>query len=214
MTSRVFAHGAGRLTELDRTWAPPVVILGAGHGRRMGGPKIFTRHGGRTFLERVLSRCAQSGSHVILTVDAGFAQEVDALLAQLPFPRPTTVTCDGSLPMLASVQAALKTLPGGEGFWLWPVDAPFISQGGWALAIKTARSDQDAIWKLRVDGKTGHPIWLPPWSVAEIEAGPWKDGLLGFLAKFTGQIRILNLDGEVIADFNTPQGLAGVPSDG
>ena len=214
MTSRVMPDGAGRLTVSDRTRAPSVVLLGAGHGRRMGGPKIFTRHGGRTFLERVLSRCAQSGSRVILTVDAGFAREVDALLAQLPFPRPTTVTCDGNLPMLASVQAALKSLPDGEGFWLWPVDAPFISQRGWALAMKTARDDPDAVWKLRVDGKTGHPIWFPPWSVAEIEAGQWKDGLLGFLADFTGRIRILNLDGEEIADFNTPQGLAGVPGDG
>ncbi len=197
----------------DQTRGPPVVLLGAGHGRRMGGPKVFKRHGGRTFLERVLSRCAESGSRVILTVDAGFAREVDALLAQWPFPRPTTVTCDGGLPMLASVQAALEALPHGEGFWLWPVDAPFISQSGWAQAVKTARGEPDAVWKLRVDGKTGHPIWFPPWSVAEIGQGQWNDGLLGFLAEFAGRIRILTLDGEVIADFNTPQRLAAVPSD-
>jgi len=38
---------------------PHVVLLGAGHGRRMGGPKVLTRHGGRTFLERILAVLGQ-----------------------------------------------------------------------------------------------------------------------------------------------------------
>ena len=47
----------------------PVLLLGAGLGRRMGEPKVFTRAGEKSFLERILARCRESGSPVTLTFD-------------------------------------------------------------------------------------------------------------------------------------------------
>ena len=212
---------------------PRVVLLGAGHGRRMGGPKVLTRHGGRTFLERILARCAESASPVTLTVDPRFRVEVEALLETCAPPKPTLAETDGTRPMLDSVQAPLAAAqmgsqtaaqtdaapaaqaqvaaPWAGGFWLWPVDAPFISPEGWARARKAAAGEPDAVWKLRAGGKTGHPIWFPAWSVPRILAGAWADGLLGFLAEFSERIRILPLEEELLADFNTPERLAEVP---
>src|SRR5689334_25211966 len=66
----VAQHPAGRA----------VIVLAAGHGTRMGGPKAFTRFGDRTFLERILDRCAESDAEVTVTVDPLFKERVLALI--------------------------------------------------------------------------------------------------------------------------------------
>jgi CTP:molybdopterin cytidylyltransferase MocA len=183
----------------------------------MGGPKLFRHHAGRTFVERILSRCAESASPVVLVVDPRFLERAEQMLAAASAKGTTLAEADGTLPMLASIQAGLRaaTLPPGPpwngGFWLWPVDAPFLSAKGWKRARDTVQGDPDSIWKLRVAGKTGHPIWLPGWSVPRILAGTWPNGLLGFLAGCGERVRILPLEGEVIGDFNTPESLAHLP---
>jgi CTP:molybdopterin cytidylyltransferase MocA len=193
-----------------------VVILAAGQGRRMGGPKIFREHGGRTFLERILDRCRESASPVTLAIDPAFRGGVEALLGRIGGSPPTLVEAAGSAPMLVSVQAALaagaaecQTAWSG-GFWLWPVDAPFLSAEGWRLACAAVRESPGFVWKLRAGGKTGHPIWFPGWSVPPIRSGAWPDGLLGFLATCPERIRFLPMEREIIADFNTLDELARV----
>jgi CTP:molybdopterin cytidylyltransferase MocA len=190
--------------------AQPVVILGAGHGTRMGGPKVFARIEGVTFLERILMRVREAGCPAILTVDAGFHRRVEALLGSLP-PLPLRlVEVDGTLAMLASVQAGLAALDGtAEGAWLWPVDAPLLSAEGWRRARAAAGAAAERILKLRADGRTGHPLWLPRWACAAVAAGSWADGLLGFLAGVPPErIAHLDLPGETLGDFNTPAQLA------
>ncbi len=186
----------------------PVLLLGAGHGRRMGQPKIFTRFEGATFLERILERCRESASPVTLTVDPAFRKEVDNLLSALPPPLPALVESDGARPMLASVQAALQAGGCIEGFWCWPVDAPFISAMGWDQAVEAVRGQPENIWKLRAGGHTGHPVFFPAWAVPRILSGGWDDGLLGFLEEFQDEICVLILDGEELGDFNTEEQLA------
>ena len=187
---------------------PPVLLLGAGHGRRMGGPKLFTRHGGQTFLERILRRCQESASPVTLTVDPLHQKQLALLLATLDLPRPRLALSDGSRDMLFSVQQALGMNGWTPGFWLWPVDAPFLSPEGWRTAVERAAHDPGSIWKLRHQGRTGHPIWYPEWTVAPILKGGWDDGLLGFLREVPpAKIQQIILENEVIADFNTPRAL-------
>jgi CTP:molybdopterin cytidylyltransferase MocA len=188
----------------------PVGVLGAGHGRRMGEPKVFTRVEGETFLERILARCRETASPVTLTLDPGFRQEVETLLAALPEPRPRIVEVDGTLPMLASVQAALGAGGFDGGFWCWPVDAPFISAMGWDQAVETVRGQPEEVWKLRAGGRTGHPVWFPGWSVPVIAEGSWPNGLLGFLETCPERIYILALDAEELGDFNTREQLAAL----
>jgi len=187
-----------------------VLILAAGHGRRMGGPKALAVARGRTFLEHILARCAEGGAPVTVTVDAAFRERVAAL--------PGTegvcwVEADGTRPMLASVQAALAAAPFAGGLWVWPVDAPFISAAGWARARAAEAAAPEAVWKLRAGGRTGHPTWFPAWSVPLLRAGSWPDGLRGFLAGHAGSVRRLALEGEVLTDVNTPQALAALELD-
>jgi CTP:molybdopterin cytidylyltransferase MocA len=152
----------------------------------------------------------------VLVIDPGFRAAAESLLKRLGAPKLTLVEADGSAPMLTSIQAALRSpaFPSAappQGFWLWPVDAPFLSVSGWKRACATARADPESIWKLRAGGKTGHPIWFPGWSVPEILIGSWPNGLLGLLASLKDRVRTLPLDGELISDFNTPESLASVP---
>lgn len=190
-----------------------VLILAAGHGKRMGGPKAFTRHAGRTFLQRILTRCGESGSPVTLVTDPAFRARLEAELSGLPAPAPRLVDADGSRPMLDSVRSGLAAGAFDTGFWLWPVDAPFISPAGWARAVQAVSADPEPVRKLRVNGKTGHPIWFPGWSVREILTGNWPAGLLGFLAAHAGRVAVLTLDGEELRDFNTPEQLRDAPLD-
>jgi CTP:molybdopterin cytidylyltransferase MocA len=176
----------------------------------MGGPKIFATAGSATFLERILARIREAGCPAILTVDPAFRGRVEALLKGLPPAGVRLIDVDGTLPMLASVQAGLSALdPAAWGAWLWPVDAPLLSAQGWRRARETVAADPEAVLKLRANGRTGHPAWFPRWACAAIAAGRWTDGLRGFLAGVPPErIARLDLPGETLSDFNTPEQLA------
>ena len=192
----------------------PVVVLGAGHGRRMGKPKVFAELDGRTFLERILERCRETGSPATLVLDPVFRALAEGLLARIPPPPPAIVEADGNLPMLASLQAVLRGSGGPAGCWCWPVDAPFISALGWQLAVETGNGQSGDIWKLRSGDLGGHPIWLPDWAAAEIAAGDWPRGLPGFFETCPHRIYILTLDAEELRDFDTPEQLAALSATG
>ena len=192
-----------------------VIILGAGLGRRMGGPKVLKSFQGKTFLERILDRCEESRSPVILTHNPQSHSPLEALLdGFLHSTLPRLVSVPGEATMLDSLRAGLEAGDPSGGFWCWPVDAPFISPRGWQQATAAANSDPGAIWKLRVAGKTGHPIWFPGWAAPGIIAGNWprveERGLLGFLDQHQDKVRILALEGELLADFNSPDQLAAL----
>ena len=188
----------------------PVVVLGAGHGKRMGRPKVFARHGGETFLERILVRCRETALPVVLVIDPRFRVEVHELLQALPFSEPRLVEADGAAPMLVSIQAALREGGCDDGFWCWPVDAPFLSPAGWMQAVEAVEGMPAVIWKLSTGGQTGHPVWFPGWAVPRILAGGWPNGLQGLLNECSDRIYVLELEGEELRDFNTPEQLASV----
>lgn len=197
-----------------------VVVLGAGHGRRMGTPKIFARAGGKTFLEHILSRCRETAHPVTLVIDPRHRGKVLKLLQALSFGepqpfgeqqpsgQPQLVEADGTAPMMASLKAALEAGNFAEGLWCWPVDAPFLSAPGWVMAVEAAQSTPEVIWKPSSGGKTGHPVWFPGWAVPRILAGDWPNGLLGLLHECADQTYVLELEGEDLRDFNTPEQLA------
>ena len=66
----------------------------------------------------------------------------------------------------------------------------------------------DLIWKPGRGGQSGHPVWFPGWAVPRILAGKWPNGLLGLLEENEARIHVLELEGEQLGDFNTPEQLA------
>jgi len=190
----------------------PVLIAAAGHGRRFGGPKVFARADGTTFLERILARCREAGAPVTLVVDPAFRERVaTALPGDLAV---RLVEADGTHPMLASVQAGLAAGGFERGFWMWPVDAPFLSPVGWTRAVRAVAGAPEHVWKLRSEGRGGHPTWFPGWAVPLIRTGDWPDGLQGFFRDHEAAIRLLHLDGETLRDVDTPEDLHAVTGTG
>ena len=199
----------------DHPLGLPVIVLAAGHGTRMGGPKAFARYGGQSFLERILARCAESNADVTITVDPAFKPRVLDLLKARPVPRPHLhlrwVEADGRLPMLASVQAALAAGGFGRGFWMWPVDAPFVSAEGWRLLNRDVAENDTQVAKPVAGGKSGHPVWFPAWAAPRIAQGRWPDGLQGFLSEIgPSAMRRIELPGERLNDVDTPEELAAM----
>ncbi len=188
-----------------------VLILAAGHGRRMGEPKVFSVYSGQTFLQRILRRCHESNSPATLVLDPSFRAPVEAELRRERAQPLTIVEASGHEAMLTSVKAGLGGGNGDQGFWLWPVDAPFISRAGWARAVAVVAREPEVVRKLRVQQRTGHPIWYPAWCVPEILAGSWHNGLRGFLAEHADRVQVLAMAGEFLSDVNTREQLAQVP---
>lgn len=204
-----------------------VVVLGAGHGTRMGMPKIFVRFEGRTFLERILTRCRETAHPVTLVIDPQFRERAIELLREMSLPglsfreadtggggRPRLVEADGKAPMMASVKAALRAGDCGGGFWCWPVDAPFLSAPGWVMAVEAVEGLPDVIWKPSQGGHSGHPVWFPAWAVPRIVEGGWPNGLLGLQEECADRIHTLELEGEQLGDFNTGEQLAAYGGSG
>lgn len=188
----------------------PAIVLAAGRGRRMGGPKALVPWRGRAFLVHILARCAESGSPVTVVADPALRARLAALAEGVAGSSPVRwAQGDGALPMLASLQAALALGGFGAGFWLWPVDAPFLSPAGWARLNAAVAQDSGRVLKPRAGGRSGHPVWFPAWAAPPILAGRWENGLLGFLSGCAPeQVRTLELPGEVVVDVNTPEELA------
>ncbi len=190
-----------------------VLILGGGYGRRFGVPKLFAHHAGTGFLERILARCAESFTPIILAAQPQHAtrlmQRLKAWRAQRPLsPLLHTVWVAGKTPMLSSVQTGLKHLQRWPtriaGCWLWPVDAPFISATGWGRARCAVQSQPQCVWKLRKHpsaGKGGHPLWLPRGTWPLIRQQPWKGGVKEALLHMKPtDIKQLILEGERLHD--------------
>lgn len=187
----------------------PVLILAAGLGTRMGGPKALTRFGRSSFLERILARAAENQSPVVLTLDARFSEKVKTMLHMANVPLPPVVLAQGEAPMLDTIQAAFadpqgqKTLENGG--WIWPVDAPLISPKGWKQACEAGEQFPEWVIKLRSDGKNGHPVWLPSWAVKDLThlKENLAGGLRGYLATKKEKTKVIEMDGEVLVDLNT-----------
>lgn len=191
----------------DNPTGQHVLILAAGRGRRMGGPKVLATHGGVGFLERILARCAEAAARVTLLASQETQPALEALLGTLPptllAPMPRILHADSTAPMAETLRLGLQHGPYLPGCWVWPVDNPFLSAGGWQALRRQAGQAPDAVWKPVSEGVSGHPIWLPAHHHAALLAGPLPDGLRGYLRALSpGQVRALALEGEHLPNVN------------
>src|SRR5262245_41827741 len=103
------------------------VLLAAGEGRRMGGPKALLRLGGETFLEACLRKLDRPGVAARVVV---IGHEADRVAAAVPAaPGVTMVRNDGyRAGMLSSVLCGVDAAEsqGADALLLHPVDHPWV----------------------------------------------------------------------------------------
>ena len=150
----------------DRDVIP--LILAAGRGERMGGPKALLPLGGMSALERVLATAAAAGLGPAVVV-LGFAAEEAAPLLTAHYTRtphlPPPIAVRNPAPergQTSSVQVGLAAVPGAaEAVALWPVDHPLVQVDDVAALLAEARAHPECTIVLPSHAsRAGHPALL------------------------------------------------------
>lgn len=194
------------------------LLLAAGAGRRMGGPKALVELDGEPLVARGLRALRDGGLDprvVVLGADADRARP--AVVAADP--RATVVVAeDWAHGMGASLRAGLATLGVGDTGLAGPtvdavlvllVDTPGI--GPAALARVAAAATRDGLVRGAYDGRPGHPVVLGAEHLAGVAAAAHDDvGARGYLAG-RDDVRPVEV-GDVATrdDVDTPADLARV----
>lgn len=186
--------------------APWVIVLAAGKGRRMGGPKLVMDAGGRPWWRVQSERLAAAGVRPIWVVAAEHAG--------LGLPG-LVVVGDGDAAMFESVRAGVAawrerrgealTGPSEAGVFVIPVDVPAPAAGVWGAVSELAcRLGRPAAPERA--RRHGHPVFLPgPWAerVVNAPAGARLDDLL------RGALTYIHVnDPDAATNLNTPEALA------
>jgi len=182
------------------------IVLAAGRGSRMGGPKHALRLSGSSFLEAILRTAAAARIEVVRVVVApssipqGLAG--DRLVVN---PAPERG-------MLSSVHCGIAALPAGvSGFLLWPVDHPMVTPET-ILALREAAERIGAPVVVPThDGRRGHPAWFSARVIPEILVAPERVGVKAVVLAHTDRLELPVDDPGVIGDVDTPDDYARLP---
>lgn len=136
------------------------VLLAAGFGRRVGGPKALLEWRGETFHHRALRNFRDAAIETVVVVVNGQVDEA------LPPPGPderrvVNVDPDQAAGMFASVRfgVAEALRLGANGALLLPVDHPLVTSADLRV-VSRGLEEGAAIVVATHQGKRGHPIGL------------------------------------------------------
>ncbi|RTL64715.1 MAG: nucleotidyltransferase family protein [Pseudonocardiaceae bacterium] len=185
---------------------PAGLLLAAGAGRRMGGPKALVRLDGRPLVLRAVDVLRAAGCAPVVVVVGAAADEVRALL-------PADVTAveaegwaDG---MGASLRAGLAAL--GEGVdaaIVHLVDLPGVTAAAVAR-LGAAGASRTDLARAAYDGRAGHPVLLgrDHWAAVS-ESATGDAGARGYLAGNPDVVLVECGDVAEPDDVDTPEQLA------
>ncbi len=144
-----------KATTPHRPGPATALVLAAGEGRRMGGPKALLDLKGSTALERIARACREAGLPV-LVVTGAHRGPVEAEAARLGLP--TVHNPDWIRGRSGSVQAGWRAA-GTTDALVWPVDVPFPGPA----TVRSLLGAADAEWAVVPShgGRRGHPVLLP-----------------------------------------------------
>jgi len=187
------------------------IVLAAGEGRRMGGPKALLRLGETTFLAHACRLLARPG---VASVVAVLGAEADRVRAEAGVPARVTVVVNERWRkgMLTSVWAGLDAAEalGGEAVLLHPVDHPYVDTAT-IDAVLGALGGGAEIAVPSHDGRRGHPAGFARSVWPELRAAPLDGGARTVLA--TRPERVVHVPGgpDALVDIDTPDDLARRP---
>jgi molybdenum cofactor cytidylyltransferase len=175
------------------------VILAAGSGRRMGGPKALLRLKRETLLHRTARVALEAGCHPVLAIVGDWDPGLDDLLVQ------TLVNVGASEGMASSIRLGITTLPQeSQAVLILAVDQPSVD--GFMLQRLLALAAMDAARPAACGyGDTlGVPAVFPRRYFAELSALTGDRGAKSILQREAAAVMPFP-EGE--ADLDTPEDL-------
>ena len=152
------------------------VILAAGSGRRIGGPKALLPLEGVTFLERVLRTLREAGIADIVTVVSPAVRDD---MAKPPPETRLVVNSDPDSDMLTSLRLGMEQIMNARGVFAVPVDHPFVRAETYRTLIAVFEENSASVVVPTHGGMSGHPALLPLAWLRGLPDKSWKDGLRG-----------------------------------
>ena len=181
------------------------IVLAAGEGRRMGGPKALLPVGEGTFLSRVCHLFAQPGITAVVAVVGAEAARVRAA-AGIPAEAKVAVNERWREGMLTSVWVGLDAAEalGAEAVLLHPVDNPLVAPATIdAVVAALARGAEIAVPSHA--GRRGHPAGFARPSWPALRAAPLDGGARTVLAARPGRVVHVPSGPDCLVDFDTPR---------
>lgn len=175
-----------------------VLVLAAGAGSRMGGPKALMSVGGRPWWRVQSERLKRVGFEQVWLV----SPEVRAAIEGESDAPANLIEADSAEPMFDTVLRGVKSLDAGAtlGVFVQPVDVPVAERWVWMELFEVG-----GVAVPRSGGRTGHPIYLP-WEWVEAEMLGRELGSGGRLdALVRGMRKEIDVpDGDVAVNLNSP----------
>jgi molybdenum cofactor cytidylyltransferase len=191
-----------------------VLIPAAGRSTRMGSPKPLLRLGGSDFIGTLLATVVAVrpalGPVVVITHrdDPALAGRL-AELSRSTIPLVVATVDAWAGDMLDSIRAGASRLPAGAGALIWPVDAPAVRVETVERLLAAAAAHAGAACLPLHEGRSGHPVYLPPGLLERLGQARPADGLRGILAAADPRpIEIAVDDPGVGWNVNTPEAYA------
>jgi CTP:molybdopterin cytidylyltransferase MocA len=181
------------------------IVLAAGEGRRMGGPKALLPVGEGTFLSRVCRLFARPGIAAVVAVLGAEAVRVRAG-AGIPPEAKVAVNERWREGMLTSVWVGLDAAEalGAEAVLLHPVDNPLVAPAT-IDAVVAALAGGAEIAVPSHAGRRGHPAGFARSCWPALRAAPLDGGARTVLAARPGRVVHVPAGPDCLVDFDTPR---------
>jgi CTP:molybdopterin cytidylyltransferase MocA len=180
------------------------IVLAAGEGRRMGGPKALLPFGDGSFLSRACRLFARPGIVSVVAVLGAEAERVQAS-AGIPAEASVAINPRWREGMLTSVWAGLEVAEAlsAEAVLVHPVDNPFVAPAT-IDAVVAALANGALIAVPSHAGRRGHPAGFARSCWPALRAAPLDGGARTVLAALSDRVVHVPAQGDCLLDVDTP----------
>jgi CTP:molybdopterin cytidylyltransferase MocA len=180
------------------------VVLAAGEGRRMGGPKALLRFGRATFLAHACRLLARPRVESVVAV---LGAEAERVRREAGLPAGVTVVVNESWRdgMLSSVWRGLDAAEAAaaDAVLLHPVDHPLVAAATVDRVVEALASGA-SIAAPTLEGRRGHPGGFGRSVFEELRTAPRDEGARAVLAIDPGRVVHVPGDPGCVAGIDTP----------
>jgi molybdenum cofactor cytidylyltransferase len=181
------------------------VILAAGRGERMGGPKWKLPVNGTTFLAQILRRVRDAGiADVVVVTSPENQREI-----QEHHPNVTiAVNLQPARGVLSSMRSGAEHLPTMAGCFIIPVDHPDVRTETYRTLQEAFAQQPEAVMKPVFQNAGGHPLVIPLAFARELPLHDVEGGLRALILDSGLTVQRVTVDDPaVLHNLNEPSDL-------